>query len=637
MKKVLVYSLILVALVVLLHLETTEEDRMASRYADSTGAVDVLAFSTGQGLEEYPYLQGQIGFDNTILMEDMVLKCPDSTKGLWAALFDPDFELLGHENFDIETDAGRFSAISSFFRNPPLNSTAVVLIQGGLSLNEDSGWANYSNRFDEVALHAGYFDPGLPQYRRLPGNSGWLAMERGKQEDNTYSWTNGTRAEFPLWVSEPEDGVVYMRVVGVRDNGPQRHVFLEVNGNALDPQELPKELATVGFPISGSILNNGLNSCVVSTERTVNPFQARGANDKRPLGVMVDYVQYQANSDSLRSPDKDPHPDNKVRLRGLLQPGLQDDQEAFQAEDWFGRETGRDGRTYSWTRKTSVRCSLTVLDPGPGEIVVVGYGVPDGKGERYLSLKAGDHTLGKVVLPGSFGEMRFPVSREIGAQEYLDLRLELDRLTPAPRKDPRILGVLVSEIRFERNDHPTGTTDGGSQKLWLHAQRPVILPVGSFAGLKLHLGWETVADHGTPDILVTVTDPETGQMHFREEIPTSEATEIRVNLPEDLPESVLLYLGVSKAGPDQGVHLTKLVVGDASLNKISDLFATLGARVQPWQGEQASWTLVSTKRPRGWVPLSESFSLTSGVMSAVTIVPDRTKYDNFQGDFRLID
>ena len=637
MRKILAYSLILLVAVTLLQLESSGKKQEASRYADATGAVDILAFSTGEGLKEYPYLRGQIGFENTILIEDMVLKCPDHKQGLWVAVLDSDFELLNVENFDIEADAGRLNSFNSFFRNSPLNTTAVLLIQRGLSLNEESGWSNYSNRFSEVALHAGYFDPGLPQYRKILGGPGWLAPERGAREDNTYSWTRGRVAEFSLWLAEPEDGIVYMRVFGVADDGPQRHVFLEINGNKLETTELPKGLGVVGFPVSQGQLKKGINSCVLSTERTVNPYQARGANDKRPLGVLVDYVQYQANSASLGTPDKDPHPDNKERLRGHLRPGLVDDAGALQSGEWFGREKGRDNRTYSWTRKRSVSCQFKVIDPGPGEIVIVGYGVPDNLGERYLSLKAGDQDLSTVIIPEQFGEMRFPVPENIGSVDTLDLTLELDRLTQAPGSDPRMLGVLVSEIRFERSGHNVNGAEGHSSRLWLDANRPVLPPAGSFSGLKMHLGWEIESGCGTPDIQVTISEAITGKVLYKKEIETSGSDGTTLEFPDDLPDSAHLYLGTPSAGSGQGVQLTEMVVGDASLSKITELFSELGAKVKPWQGKQASWTMVITRRPHGWVPLSESFSVSSGVMSAVTILPDRSMYDHYQGDFRRIE
>jgi len=636
-KKVLIYSLVLMAVVILLNLEIVDEKRAVSPFADPGGAVDVLVFSTGYDLPPYPYLRGQIGMENTLLVEDLVLKCPEHTSGLWVALFDNNFNLLSNERFDLANDPSDVVRLLRHFHYRPLDTTAVLHVQGNLFPEDEAGRASYSKRFNELALHSGYYDPGLPYYREFLGGAGWLSPEKGSQVDLTFAWTNAPRAEFNMWLNEAVDGLVFVGGYGIADNQGVRHLDLLVNGHPAQQQVLISQSGLMTFPVSGQWLKVGLNTFELNTERTVSPFQGNGTQDFRSLGVLVDFVKFQAHADSLLPPIDDPHPGNRARISGQLSPGLAKDSQYLKPEQWNGREKTGSGVTFSWTRQKTADCRLVVGDSGTGTLIVTGYGLDDGRGERFLTLKNAGMSLGTLILPTRKTEMRFAVPPAFAALDTFELTLELDRITSAPKSEQRMLGALIYNIRFERDTRPLFDSNENQNAVWLNENRTVALESGALSGSQLRLGWKPIPGFGMPPIKIQVSDRPAGTVLFNELVDTSETLETSVSLPDNLTETGDLFLGIEGSNNIEGVLLTRLVLEYTSSDKLMALFENLGAKSQPWLDKNASWTLVSTNRPEGWVALTESISYESGVMSAVSIQADRTIYDNYDGEFRQVE
>lgn len=67
--------------------------------------------------------------------------------------------------------------------------------------------------------------------------------------------------------------------------------------------------------------------------------------------------------------------------------------------------------------------------------------------------------------------------------------------------------------------------------------------------------------------------------------------------------------------------------------RLENTFATLGAQALPFNHPAASWALVSIRRPDGWIKLAEAHSQLSGVSASVTLQPDLSIYDDYDGDF----
>jgi hypothetical protein len=93
-----------------------------------------------------------------------------------------------------------------------------------------------------------------------------------------------------------------------------------------------------------------------------------------------------------------------------------------------------------------------------------------------------------------------------------------------------------------------------------------------------------------------------------------------------LPVNTVLSMGVKRtAAPDpkknQDWH-----------RRLAILFDRLGARVPPTKEAKASWAYVCIRRPQGWVPLAESYSLTKGISMAFQVRSDLAYYDDFKAE-----
>lgn len=63
------------------------------------------------------------------------------------------------------------------------------------------------------------------------------------------------------------------------------------------------------------------------------------------------------------------------------------------------------------------------------------------------------------------------------------------------------------------------------------------------------------------------------------------------------------------------------------------LLATLGARAEPGRRTPESWALIALRGARGWIPLAEGTSTSSGVVLAFTLASERSLPAGFTADF----
>lgn len=136
----------------------------------------------------------------------------------------------------------------------------------------------------------GVLDPGQPACARLLGN-GWLPPER-KAEGGAYAWMGSARATATLPVSRPGAGTLAMRVFALNDGRGRRTLSVTVNGRTLGSQPLPAGAGDLEFAVPSGVLRAGDNALELRTERTVRPCDIDGSADRRPLGVLVDFLGF---------------------------------------------------------------------------------------------------------------------------------------------------------------------------------------------------------------------------------------------------------------------------------------------------------------------------------------------------------
>ena len=239
---------------------------------------------------------------------------------------------------------------------------------------------------------------------------------------------------------------------------------------------------------------------------------------------------------------------SKAVVANFVDPGAENCQ-PLRRGDWHPPETNPRGGTHAWTRGQEAYLYLPVADPGPGKLVLVGYGLKDDGEFRRVELLVNGRSLGTETVPPHHDRIDWPVPPLTLRRGLNEVQIKVDR-TVLWDGGSRQLGVLVDLLQFV----PEGaipTPDPYDQLPYGSELNPGIWRTAQMvhgAGSTLLLRWS-----GTPPTPPTVTVSELpGGESLVLAPPVMEGRNgLRLDLPADLPGCCWLTV----AG--EGVTLTE--------------------------------------------------------------------------------
>lgn len=237
-----------------------------------------------------------------------------------------------------------------------------------------------------------------------------------------------------------------------------------------------------------------------------------------------------------------------TRTTGYVDPGNPQDRHRL-GEGWHGPERSPSGKLYAWTRAETATLQVPFARTGPARLFVRGYGLDDGRGPRWLTVRVNGRNVGSRRIRKSHSTLEYDVPRSALRFPDNELELEVDRLVQA---SSRKLGFLVDYVLL-RDDASTGGTPGDDP--FDRADRPVLDDQRSveFRSASLstgHLDLEWVPDSEDGDSLVVEVLDESGAEELISRSFAAKDGAAGLELPSGLPYRSLLRMRLESADGD---------------------------------------------------------------------------------------